>query len=438
MKRLPFGQVGTALAVIAAIYTLPDSLFAQGSLTPPGPPAPTMLTLQQIGAKLDQIDTKAAAMDAKLEKRTPVDATHTPGDSNYEFVITQPGSYYLTGNLAVAKANGILINAEDVTLDLNGFEISRTSGTGGNGIEIPNLSHRARIHNGSLKGFAFGIQTLQSAGNFANGCSFQHLSVSVCSSTGILAGDGAVIDSCRASQNSGTSGIEARNSSTFINCTAVFNTVSNGINAGENCTLTNCTASRNNASNGIHAGPGSTLANCSARFNIGGSVTSAGIATDNGCTVTHCSAQSNTTTIPLASTTGIGFRLGAGSTIQGCTATSNVGDGINVTETCVVRENTCDRNGGPTTPPDGAGIHATGTDNRIEANNVTNSDRGIDVDGTGNLIIKNSASGNGTNYDIAAANKVAPIVAAPDSGAISGSTGGAGIGSTDPWANISY
>ena len=52
--------------------------------------------------------------------------------------------------------------------------------------------------------------------------------------------------------------------------------------------------------------------------------------------------------------------------------------------------------------------------------------------------MRNSASGNGTNYVIVAGNKVGPIVAAPSSGAISGDTGGAGVGTTDPWANFSY
>jgi len=52
--------------------------------------------------------------------------------------------------------------------------------------------------------------------------------------------------------------------------------------------------------------------------------------------------------------------------------------------------------------------------------------------------IRNSASNNGTNYVIDADNKVGPIVNAPNSGAISGNTGGAGVGSADPWANISF
>jgi len=62
---------------------------------------------------------------AQIEARTPVDATNTPGNANAQYVITQPGSYYLTGNLVGATngSAGILIQATDVVLDLNGFEL---------------------------------------------------------------------------------------------------------------------------------------------------------------------------------------------------------------------------------------------------------------------------------------------------------------------------
>ena len=86
----------------------------------------------------------------------------------------------------------------------------------------------------------------------------------------------------------------------------------------------------------------------------------------------------------------------------------------------------------------GANIHATISDNRIEGNQVTDADRGIDVDTSGNLIIRNSASGNASNYEIAANNVVGVIVQGTLSGAISGATGGAGVGTTDPWANLSF
>ena len=88
---------------------------------------------------------------------------------------------------------------------------------------------------------------------------------------------------------------------------------------------------------------------------------------------------------------------------------------------------------------DGAGVHVAGNDSRIEGNNCTGSDRGIYVDAAGNIIIKNTCSGNTINWDIAIGNAVAPIVSATTNGAaISGNTYTGSLGSTDPNANFSY
>src|SRR3954465_10824768 len=85
---------------ILCLSAVPLCALAQGSLTPPSAPGATMKSLDQI------------------EARTPVDATHTPGDLSAEFIISQPGSYYLTTNLVgVGGTYGVVINTNNVTLD---------------------------------------------------------------------------------------------------------------------------------------------------------------------------------------------------------------------------------------------------------------------------------------------------------------------------------
>src|SRR5947208_15547503 len=73
------------------------SMLAQGSLTPPGPPGPTMQSLDQL--------------NAKLEKRIPIDTV--PFDSS------QPGSYYFTRNLSGSP--GIVVHVSGLTMYLSGF-----------------------------------------------------------------------------------------------------------------------------------------------------------------------------------------------------------------------------------------------------------------------------------------------------------------------------
>ena len=68
-------------------------------------------------------------------------------------------------------------------------------------------------------------------------------------------------------------------------------------------------------------------------------------------------------------------------------------------------------------------------------------DRGINVDAAGNLIIKNSACGNTSNYEIAASNRYGPIIdiTAAGSAAVGGNISAVStLTSTDPWANFSY
>lgn len=103
------------------------AVFAQGPLTPPGAPAPTMKTLSQI------------------ETRTPI--------SSLPFTINQPGSYYVTGNLTVATGDGITINANDVSLDLCGYTLkSNAPSATGTAIQIGGGRTNIRISNGALAG----------------------------------------------------------------------------------------------------------------------------------------------------------------------------------------------------------------------------------------------------------------------------------------------
>ena len=258
-----------------AFLLLPFTAFAQGDLSPPGAPARTMKTLDQ------------------LEPRTPI--------SSVPFIIDAPGSYYLTRNLQFTAESGdaITVTVSDVTLDLMGFTLSSAPAVTGDAIRMnPGLRNIA-VKNGTITGnttvttsgtppnqawtvseagFAYGINS--SSTPKATGCQFSHLRIFGCRSIGLDAGNGAVVEQVTVSQNGGTAGIVA-SAGSVTNCSAHTNN-NNGINASLG-SVTNCTAYHNRGT-GIDA---SAVAN-SRVFSNGGN----GIFATQG-SVTNCSATAS-------------------------------------------------------------------------------------------------------------------------------------------------
>ena len=184
------------LALLSAFSLQPSALHAQGSLTPPGAPAPVMKSLDQI------------------EARTPI--------SSAPFTIVQPGSYYLTTNLNVTSGNAITINTNQVTLDLNGFTISSTEASPtGTGILLANtpINSDITIRNGHITGSVTNNGDTYSGHGFASGVSYMvnppynvrvsDVSVSGCLTNGIfLSIVSTTVESCTV-QTVGNIGINA-------------------------------------------------------------------------------------------------------------------------------------------------------------------------------------------------------------------------------------
>jgi hypothetical protein len=76
-----------------------------------------------------------------------------------------------------------------------------------------------------------------------------------------------------------------------------------------------------------------------------------------------------------------------------------------------------------------AGLLITGSACRVDKNHCTGGQRGVQVTGTDNMVVRNSAQGNSVlNFDIVAGNHDAARVTSP----------GASFASTSPWANFSF
>ena len=238
------------------LFTGVNPVFGQGSLTPPGAPAPTMKTLDQI------------------EPRTPIAAL--------PFSITNAGSYYLTANLTgVAGQNGITITASGVTLDLMGFELAGVA-TSLDGINISAAGTNAAVRNGTVRNWSGdGVKS-----SSARHCQYQDLRLSNNGGDGLDCGPHSTVANCSA-LNNGRHGIIAITGATISSCTASFNT-SRGITASSGNTISGCTAT-SNTDNGIDVSESSVISGCVARFNG-----AAGIVAGGGSTVSGCSAEVNT------------------------------------------------------------------------------------------------------------------------------------------------
>lgn len=410
-------RLAIRLLAVSSFILLPSSLIrAQGSLTPPpGAPAPTMKTLDQI------------------EPRTPVNATTCPGDAASLYIISQPGSYYLTGHIAgVAGKNGITITGCGISLDLNGFAVK---GAGGAGFEdgISVRGGDVQVMNGSITGWprygmnvsilvpGTGCAILTRLSSYAN-------TGSAPVSGGFLAGEACILTDCTANEN-GFYGIHATRS-TMVRCTARKN---GGTGFSGNVSVfEHCTASANAA--GFGAGLGSVFTSCMAQDNTGPGFSGAGVFTDcaarlngtgfsvaPGSRLTRCSAKDNTgagiitdescaaESCSATSSGGDGIACGSYCTVLNCSAMSNAGDGIQTAGKCVIRGCLASKNG---TAAAGAGIHTTGSGNRIEGNETRdNLGHGIKADAgaAGDFILSNTSLGNPVNYLPASGSTFAPI-----------------------------
>lgn len=393
------------LLVSAFLLTVvcPSSIFAQGNLTPPGAPAPTMKTLSQI------------------EARIPI--------TNAGYAVGQSGSYYLTRNLhATNGQDGIIVSADNVTIDMNGFTLTGSGTNSGHGIVQVLPYYSLRVYNGKV----FFWRGPSKAGIYAQGENnqFDHIEATD-NSDGIVAMNNAIVSDCAASFNKGD-GIYVGEGSRLTDCVASQNG-SFGLYLNSGCSISGCSANKNGYM-GIYSVGGSSIINCAAREND-----DYGIYVGAGCSLSGCSAVHNK---------GDGFYVGSGSTLANCESSQNLTNGFVVYSDCFLQGCIARNNGyqGFYVSDNGntllncianyntsSGIFVFEDNNRIEGNHMTGNDYGLYFRWWGsadqaenNFAIHNTAIRNTTaNYFyIGTTNNIGPIET---------------YGSfASPWANFSY
>ena len=253
----------------------------------------------------------------QVEARKIINAANTPGDSANQFIISQPGSYFLTDSITgVSGKSGISVTASNVTIDLNGFSLIGVAGSL-YGIRVPGSVNKLTVRNGVICNW--GSEGLSAY--FANTSRFKEITAYGNSTWGLVIGVGSAIDSCQVLSNgagsTGGGGMYARFSSTITNGVAEGNTT-HGILTEDGCTISGCTAGDTAQSggangHGITTGLGCTVTGSAVRSNAG-----TGLAVSNECLVSSCAVSNNA----------LGITTGNNCNVSNCTVTSSRGTGI--------------------------------------------------------------------------------------------------------------
>lgn len=358
-----------------------------GQLAPPaGPVSSTMKSLVDV------------------EPRTAITQDNTPGDGTAIFVITQPGSYYLTSNLTgVAGPHGIRVTASDVEIDLNGFTMDGVAGSS-SGIFVGSTLNQIRIHSGAIKNWGGG----GISANGANRCVARDLTISDNIGNGILFNNGYLVENVVCYSNTQV-GIDVAFQGIVRNSISYFNSSNGFVSRGE-ALIENCIAFANGG-HGFDLNTKNIIVKCSAISNGGTGITSSTLNQ-----IISCSAIDNNTGIIVSSS----------SVVRNCFVRGNDGHGIILGTRSRAVGNSAERNGFGFASSF-CGIITNGTDGVIDGNTVINNEIGICVPlaFSGWTVVRNIGIGSttGFNYSIPGAFAAGAIVANP---AVAG-----------PWDNLS-
>lgn len=355
--------------VIAFAVAVCGGVVAAGPLNPPaGPVASTGKTLQQV------------------EPRTPIETL--AGTATAVRKITQPGSYSLTGNLTLTAGQtvGIEVEADGVTIDLNGFTLDGVNEAGSVGIRVADgfSCDGMRVVNGHITDWETGIAGLGLYSAVVDSVRF-----TFCDSYGIDGGTGAVVT--RSSATACGIGFYLREGGTVTGCAASF--CGRGFDVGNGSVLSDSQAAI--CGDGFSLFFGGSARSCSAYLCTTGFI---GLERN---TLTECSVSyggdgfsfqqvNRLTGCQVGGGNGFGISVGDGSTVERCSVQGQSLTGLIASSECTLSENRVQGGGF-------VGVHLTGSRNVMTGNSVIRctQNNGVIVDGDNNQLEMNRVEGSG-------------------------------------------
>lgn len=268
------------------------------------------------------------------------------------YTITSPGYYYITKDLSnLSGTHGIVIEADNVTLDLMGFSLIGPGGSGsGDGIFMYSRTN-VEIRNGTIRnftrnaimefsqwrtGFGHRVMSVRALNNGYRGINMRgtgHI-IKKCmaianGNCGIFAGSGSTVQG-NICYNNGGDGINVEMTAelTETGSTVAGNVCSDNTGYGISCTYGATITGNiclNNGISGIKAATGSTVIGNTCSNND-----SSGIVAGSGVTLNGNTCSLNDT----------GIYAGIGSTVTRNTCRSNRNFGIQFGDNCLVDQNT--------------------------------------------------------------------------------------------------